>query len=379
MRSPIGGFSDNEILEVRLNNREESVYSNLLHAGEKSDKVSRFLENLEKWKYMSQTQNLAELIWQIYIDTGFLNYVGLMTNGELRQANLKMLFERAKEYEKTSFKGLFNFIRFIERLSVGSGDMSSAKIIGESENVVRIMSIHKSKGLEFPVVFLSCTQKKINLQDLRSNILLHNKIGFGPEYIDYDRKIQYPTLAKQAIKIMTKNETIAEEMRILYVALTRAKEKLIITGTINDIEKLENTKKDILDIYKTEDGKLNPILIKKYTSYLEWIYLVYLKGNIKDELVFFKHTKEELQEEEEIKEFTRVFDLEKKIDIKTIEKNFVWNYEDAELINMPMKATVSEIKKLQNPKETQETIGLEEIKAKFMENINQITSAQKGT
>ena len=379
MRSPIGGFSDNEILEVRLNNREESVYSNLLHAGEKSDKVSRFLENLEKWKYMSQTQNLAELIWQIYIDTGFLNYVGLMTNGELRQANLKMLFERAKEYEKTSFKGLFNFIRFIERLSVGSGDMSSAKIIGESENVVRIMSIHKSKGLEFPVVFLSCTQKKINLQDLRSNILLHNKIGFGPEYIDYDRKIQYPTLAKQAIKIMTKNATIAEEMRILNVALTRAKEKLIITGTINDLGKSENTKKDILDIYKTEDGKLNPILMKKYTSYLDWIYLVYLKGNIKDELVFFKHTKEELQEEEEIKEFTRVFDFEKKIDIKTIEKNFVWNYEDAELINMPMKATVSEIKKLQNSKETQETAGLEEIKAKFMENIDQITSAQKGT
>lgn len=379
MRSPIGEFKDNEILEIRLSNREESMYANLLHTRNNSNKVSTFLDDLEKWKDMSETSSLAELIWQIYIDTGFLNYVGLMPNGALRQANLKMVFERAKEYEKTSFKGLFNFIRFIERLSISSGDMSAAKVIGESENVVRIMSIHKSKGLEFPVVFLCCTQKKINLQDLRTNVLLHNEIGFGPEYIDYDRKIQYPTAAKQAIKIVSKNEAISEEMRVLYVALTRAKEKIIITGTVNNIEKLENDKKEILNIYNGKDGKINPILIKKNISYLDWIYLVYLNENIKDDIELYKHTKDELQIAEKAKEDTRDFDFSKNIDFDTIEKKFNWNYKDAELTNLPMKTTVSEMKQLENSKENDNKVGLEEIKAKFMEDTNQMTSARKGT
>ena len=129
---------------------------------------------------------------------------------------------------------LFNFIKFIEKLKIGNNDMSAAKVIGENENVVRIMSIHKSKGLEFPVVFLSSTSKKINMQDLTSNLLLHQKMGIGPQYINYERRIEYSTSAKDAIKIVIKEENISEEMRILYVALTRAKEKLIITGTSKD-------------------------------------------------------------------------------------------------------------------------------------------------
>ena len=209
MRSKIGGFSDNEIVEIRLLNRDVNVYENLKEAEklenkELYEKVQAFLQKQEEWRRMSQMFSLAELIWKIYEDTGFLNYVSLMQNGSLRVANLRMLFERAKEYEKTSYSGLFHFIQFIEKLRKGSSDMASAKIIGENENVVRIMSIHKSKGLEFPVVFLCQANKKVNLQDLKTNILLHNEIGFGPQYIDYERKIQYPTAAKQAIKLARK-------------------------------------------------------------------------------------------------------------------------------------------------------------------------------
>ena len=134
--------------------------------------------------------DLDELIWTIYEETGFLNYVGLMPNGALRVANLKMLFERAKQYESASFKGLFNFINFIEKIKTGSGDLGAAKLIGENEDVVRIMSIHKSKGLEFPVVFLSCTGSGFNMMDLNSDILLHQKIGIGVKYIDYDLEIK---------------------------------------------------------------------------------------------------------------------------------------------------------------------------------------------
>ena len=239
LRSEIGTFTDNEILEIRLCNRNCSFYESLIESkekltGELQEKVKRFLNNLQEWNQESDYLSLAELIWKIYTDTGFYNYVGLMPNGSLRQANLKMLFEIAKDYEKTSFRGLFNFIRFIERLKSGNSDMSAAKIIGENENVVRIMSIHKSKGLEFPIVFLSSTSKNINMQDIKSNLLLHQKIGLGPQYINYEKMIEYSTAAKDAIKIVSKEETIAEEMRILYVALTRAKEKLIITGTSKD-------------------------------------------------------------------------------------------------------------------------------------------------
>lgn len=268
LRSEIGTFTDNEILEIRLVNTSTSFYecfreaSKILKNNELKEKVNSFINVLNNWKIESDYLSLAELIWKIYVDTGFYNYVGLMPNGTLRQANLKMLFERAKEYEKSSFKGLFNFIKFIEKLHSGNSDMSSAKVIGENENVVRIMSIHKSKGLEFPIVFLSSSSKKINLQDLNSNFLLHQNIGIGPQYINYDKMIEYSTSAKDAIKIIIKDETISEEMRVLYVALTRAKEKIIITGTSKDYNKDIEKKKELLKIYDKGDKKINPILLK---------------------------------------------------------------------------------------------------------------------
>ena len=134
--------------------------------------------------------------------------------------------------------------------------MSAAKLIGENENVVRIMSIHKSKGLEFPVVFLSCTSKRVNLQDLNSNLLFHQKYGIGPQYINYEKRVEYSTAAKDALKIISRDETISEEMRVLYVALTRAKEKLIITGTCKDYQK-ENLKKEKNDLNYNKENKKN--------------------------------------------------------------------------------------------------------------------------
>ncbi len=278
MRSSIGKFTDNELVEIRLSDRNSNFYEALQKAKlsvseELKEKIDEFLNQLQKWRDEQEYLSLDELIWQIYEDTGFLNYMGILPNGELRQANLRMLFEKAKSYESASFKGLFNFIRFIERLSLSSGDMSSAKMIGENDDVVRIMSIHKSKGLEFPIVFLVSSSSKFNLMDLNMDILLDQDLGIGVKYIDYDKQIKYDTLTKLAIKGKALNSTISEEMRILYVALTRAKEKIYIVGKSKDFEKLKQKIYDELNIYKNE--RVNPILIKKHQSYLEWILLAY--------------------------------------------------------------------------------------------------------
>jgi ATP-dependent helicase/nuclease subunit A len=169
--------------------------------------------------------SIDEFIWYLYTDTGYYGYVGALDGGVQRQANLRILFQRARQYEQTSYKGLFNFINFINKLRISSGDMGSAKILGENENVVRIMSIHKSKGLEFPVVILSALGKGFNMQDLNKKVLFHGELGYGPDFVDINKRITYNTVLKQHLKRKL-NGKLVREMRVLYVALTRAKEKL---------------------------------------------------------------------------------------------------------------------------------------------------------
>ena len=182
LRSFIGKFSDDELVQIRLSDKFDDFYTCMKKASidvgkELKEKIENFLGKLESWRKEQEYLALDELIWKIYMDTGFYNYVGLMPNGNLRQANLKMLFQKAKKYENANFKGLYNFINFIDKLKLSSGDLGSAKLIGENDNVIRIMSIHKSKGLEFPVVFLSSTGKQFNLMDLNQNLLLHQDMG----------------------------------------------------------------------------------------------------------------------------------------------------------------------------------------------------------
>lgn len=331
---------------------------------------------------------------------------GLMPNGILRQANLKMLFERAREYEKVSFKGLFNFINFIDKLRKTSGDMSSAKLIGENEDVVRIMSIHKSKGLEFPVVILAGTGKGFNLQDLNDTILMHQDIGFGPKYIDSENRIEYNTLAKEAIRVNSYTETLSEEMRILYVALTRAKEKLIITGIKKDAEKSLKEKENLLELYSDKDNdnsKINSLLIKKYKTYLDWLELVYLKNidNIEDILCVEIHKKDEIlksisknerkkQKEQEVfiekikQKSNKIYNEEDDI-INKIK----WKYQYTDSILIPTKTSVTKIKELENEKilsleEKEEIKNIPEYKIltnkpKFLNNEEKVTNSERGT
>ncbi|WP_317411137.1 helicase-exonuclease AddAB subunit AddA [Clostridium baratii] len=276
LKAPFARFNAEELADIRMIDKSKYFYENILEivnedievSEELKKKCSIFIENLNKWRNKSVYTPIDEFIWYLYMDTSYYGYVGAMPNGVLRQANLKILFQRAKQYEETSFKGLFNFINFINKLRKSSGDMGSAKILGENEDVVRIMSIHKSKGLEFPVVFLAGAGKQFNLMDLNNRILYHDDLGFGPDYIDLEKRISYSTLPKEAIKKKIRLETLSEEMRILYVAFTRAKEKLIITGATRDIDK---TVEKWVQAASVEKSKISPAEVLKGKSYLDWI------------------------------------------------------------------------------------------------------------
>ena len=363
LRSPIGKFTDNELVEIRLTDKYDNFYNTMQKAKvnvgkELREKIEKFFEQLEKWREEQEYLALDEFIWKIYSDTSYYNYVGLMEDGELRQANLKMLFEKAKQYETASFKGLYNFINFIEKLKANSGDMSSAKIIGENDDVIRIMSIHKSKGLEFPIVFLSGTGKQFNLRDLSQNILLHQEMGIGVKYINYSKQVQYDTLSKEAIKHKMLVETLSEEMRILYVGLTRAKEKLYITATVNDYPKKLEKMEEQIERYKKENNKINPILIKKYKRYIDWLILVYLyeKNNVQNLIDFNVYKKNEL-----IKQFQKlekedidvISKIEEKIsksstDLEKIKEILEYEYKYKLSTIIPTMTSVTKIKEIQN-------------------------------
>mgnify|MGYP004523275403 FL=1 len=388
LRSMIGGFTDNELVEIRLVDRHCNFYGCMQKAILQVDsnlrkKIENFLGKIEKWREEQEYLSLDELIWKIYEETSYYEYVGLMKNGSLRQANLKMLFEKAKAYESASFTGLFNFINFIEKIKTSSGDLDAAKIIGENEDVVRIMSIHKSKGLEFPVVFLCNSSKQFNMNDLKNSVLLDQDLGIGPKYIDYRKRIEYNTLAKEAIKLKVKNENISEEMRVLYVALTRAKEKLYITGTSKDAEKDIKEKEETAEIFKNK--KISKLTMQKFLSYIDWIELVYSKNKekMKDYFEFNIINKNEIIENENIEEnkekLSKIINnkLEKtnKLDKKILEK-LNWKYKNEELTKIASKMSVSEIKKNKSSSEDKQEIIMQT--PKFIAE-EKVSASRKGT
>ncbi len=393
LRSYIGKFTDDELVQIRLSDKYDNFYTCMQKAiidveKELKKKIVTFFDYLSKWRKEQEYLALDELIWKIYMDTGFYNYVGLMPNGELRQANLKMLFQKAKQYESTNFKGLYNFINFIDKLRLSSGDLGSAKLIGEDDNVIRIMSIHKSKGLEFPVVFLSNAGKQFNLMDLNESVLLHQEMGIGAKYIDYDKQIQYDTLSKAAIKNKILMETLSEEMRILYVALTRAKEKLIITGIKKDYQKDSEKMLEQVERYSKCNEKITPILVKKYKKYLDWILLVYYyeKDKTKEMINLKRYKKQDLlmglkRKEKENINVTEILE-EKEFDynqIQKIEKILNYSYPNQLATIIPTKTSVTNIKQMQQEEVYESKIELPKPEFLKEEKEEKLTGVQKGT
>ncbi|MBD8591323.1 helicase-exonuclease AddAB subunit AddA [Peribacillus simplex] len=276
LRSPIVGLDEEEMSKVRLFHTG-SYYEALADFYRKSDpeehpglyeKASAFYKNLVKWRKIARQEALSDLIWLLYRETQFYDFAGGMPGGKQRQANLRALYDRARQYEASSFRGLFRFLRFIERMQERGDDLGAARALGEQEDVVRLMTIHSSKGLEFPIVFIAGLSKQFNMMDLRKSYLLDKDYGFAAKYVNSELRITYPSLPQLAFKKKKQLELIAEEMRVLYVALTRAKEKLYLIASINDAEKTQQNWES--------NAAHGDWLLKDYVragakSYLDWI------------------------------------------------------------------------------------------------------------
>ena len=306
LRSPMAGLTDEELAVLRLEDGSVPFHEAVLelaeglyeeggqieisnseedqkqgrNADEKTEnhiEITAHRKLLEFYKKYKQLRQLVpdtpihELIEIILRETGYGHYVAAMPAGNRRTANLNMLLEKAAAYEKTSYKGLFHFVRYIDELQKYDVDFGEADMVGENEDVVRIMSIHKSKGLEFPIVIVSGMGKNFNKQDTRSKMVLHPELGIGLDYMDGKLRIKSPTIAKKAIAKQIDLENLGEELRVLYVALTRAKEKLILTGTLKDAaEKLEFYRQQA-NLSKAAARPLSYLTREGASGYLDWI------------------------------------------------------------------------------------------------------------
>lgn len=354
MYSPLFSFTADELVEVRRHGEGKLFYDCVVGYANDAERrggpecppiqqrLINFIDTLNRWRDRAVYTEISELLWEIYEETDYYNYVGALMGGNVRQANLRALFERAVQYEKTSLKGLFHFVKYIEKLQKSDTELGDAKVMSESENLVRIMSIHKSKGLEFPIVFVCGLGKKFNMQDAQKGFLMHQDLGFGSFYLDLERRIRSNTINRYAIGKMIKRESLSEELRVLYVALTRAKEKLILVGSTAKLPE--------------ENGRTTFTPTINMTTYLEWILFALAVET--DNQLFNIYTKTRSEVEiAEAETADRTVDMIAKleqIDVDAdysgmkdaIYKRLSYVYPNLSATVIPSKMSVSEIKRL---------------------------------
>ena len=259
LRSPIGNLNENDLAVIRATDKQHNFYHALQKAAQLPDsplttRLQDFLQLLNHLRDYTVQHSIAQLVWEIYQQTGYLDYVGGMPGGLQRAMNLHALYQRAFSYEQTSFKGLYQFINFIKQMQAHEKDLAQASVGESNEDAVQLMTIHGSKGLEFPVVFFFNIDHQFNQSDIRRNkVVLDGKYGAGIKYIDLQKRVKYPTLIDNFIRQQHQQAAIAEEMRLLYVAMTRAKQKLLLVGAIDNWDKLVQT-------YQVNDEHLTTLL-----------------------------------------------------------------------------------------------------------------------
>ena len=278
LHSGLVGLDANELGALRLSG-EGSLWSLMPAYAEKAqdERLLAFIGHMERWRTLSRRHGVTDLLWDIYESQDYVNYVGAMPNGLVRRANVLALYDRAKGYEASGFRGLFRFLRFVESLRDSNQDMPLANVVSEADNVVRLMTIHKSKGLEFPVVFLSGVQKGFNMMDLRSELLIDKNAGLGLKGYFPDIRVSFPTMPWFYVKDVKEAALKAEEERILYVALTRARDKLIMTGHFKGFKnakgKLSTLGELIKNTASVEGQQLPTDIITQANTYLDWLIM----------------------------------------------------------------------------------------------------------
>lgn len=368
--SPVGGFSGEDLAKIRAVSGEKTFYESILTYDtmpeEETDQKLRerlrgFLAKLETFRKRVPYTPVHELITELLEETGYLSYITALPAGEQKCANVQMLIEQAIHYEDTSYKGLFHFVRYIEKLRKYDVDYGEADIINENENAVRIMSIHKSKGLEFPVVFAAGMGKTFNTQDTRSRLILHPELGIGLDCMDTVRRTKTPTLLKRTLARQTEEENLGEELRVLYVALTRAKEKLILCGCLKDVEKKFGE-------YRQNADTEHPVSFLARSSahcYFDWVlpalysypekYEIRVFGETDARAGHLKEAVRTLLTKEQVKRTVQTVDKEL---LEKIEERLSFAYPFEAEKDIKTKVSVSEIKhqRMQFEPEEMETV-----------------------
>ncbi len=394
LRSPIWNFSNAELADMRSKCRSGYFYDALKRsAGEGNKKAEEFIEKLDALRKRAEYAGVDELIRCIYYEYGYYAYSGATSHGSERQANLRLLFERAAEFEHTRMSGLFSFMNYIETIRSADDDLTPAKVFGEGENVVRIMSIHKSKGLEFPVVMLADTAHRFNAEDMKKNVLWHEETGIGMDYTDAQLRVRYPSLPRTLISMKAKQEMRSEEMRLLYVALTRAREKLIIIATFSEREK--NWREPMWD----GNGKTLLSYVKGSQCFRDWITAALMRHpgakemreycgveenavlfDVKFDLSVFVYDSAEKVPENIMSEVSERTESEEECAISAdeIKARLGYVYPYAELCDIPVKMSVSEVKRMQT--EDGEYVPLiESLRTSEMSEVGKVTAAERGT
>ena len=363
LKSPMAGLSDEQLARLRLLAEDKPYHQCVkmfLEAEEELTekestadedmraKLKRFSETYKKLRRQTMDIPMHELLQKVLKETGYARYASALPAGRQRLANLHMLSEKAIAYEKTSYRGLYHFIRYIDELQKYDVDFGEAELVGENEDAVNIMSIHKSKGLEFPVCFVSGMGKSFNKQDSRSKMILHPNLGVGLDIIEEDRRIKVPAFFKKVIARQTELESLGEELRVLYVAFTRAKEKLIITGYIKDEEMLQQ----IREIYCGSNRKaLNFKERAEAKTFLEWILPAAAASGSWDKVSYV--TPWSMLEDEAAHQITEHVSLRQRVQqaeevsdtlYEKIKEQLSYQYPHPDAIHLVTKYSVSELK-----------------------------------
>lgn len=271
MMSPIYGFTADDMAKIRIHARSGRLYPAVASAVKNGDaRAAKFLEQMEDFRTLAAAMPSDRLIRTVFEKTGLFELVQAMPNGELRLANLRLLLEYAKRYESSGYNGLTGFLRFLDRMRRSSGDLSAATSLTESANVVRIMSIHHSKGLEFPVCIVAGCAHRFNKES--PSVLLHPELGLGARLKD-QTGVRYNTMPRAAVALELARDDMSEELRVLYVAMTRAKEKLILIATLNDAEKTLAR----LSLRLTPENRVQPYVVRSVSSIADWLLLCALR------------------------------------------------------------------------------------------------------
>ena len=375
LHSPIYGLSANDLVEIRLNCPKGDFYNALklylsssceksIAAGEASQ---RFWEDLQRWRRLKSQLPVSKLISVIFDESGYYDYVALMPQAKIRKANLMALFEYAIQFEKTSLQGLFRFINYIEKLIERDSGLNDSPAENR-ENAVQIMTIHRSKGLEFPICFISNLGRKINRKDENASLILHQDKGLGPIHISLEPKIKSNTFTRAALSNLIHEENYAEELRILYVALTRAKEKLILTGCVNSYEKAFASWAESINY---EGEKLPPHTVFGASTYLDFIGPCLVRHKEFENSEYLNSYNEKVYNDESRWKLSVVssdaafkaaeihadatnegpasdinFDYSIYNEyMKKIEESFNWEYDNIKATILPSKISISEIKR----------------------------------